>query len=206
MTTKLTSALEPYFSNPKRRDFVRRILFSNMNEHKKIIMETVDHSFGSVLDFGCGTGEFSEIFPSESYHGVDIDSKGVYYAKKSHPKYSFTAISDITDVKESYDLVVLIDTLHHLSPEILKRTLSELQNRVLKTNGKLMVVDDMHPEEQRMMLGKWIFKNDRGGFPRTKEQAVSTISGSFEVVSYKVFQENFVTFYALLATPIRNKA
>src|SRR5580693_8454328 len=103
MPTKLNQVFEPYFSSPKRRDIFRRILCGNMSKQKEAITTIVDHSFNSVLDFGCGTGEFAEIFQNDSYHGVDIDVQGINYAKKFHPKYNFSIINNAKDIKESYD-------------------------------------------------------------------------------------------------------
>lgn len=203
MTSRLTRSVEPFFSNPMRRDTIRRILTGGLKKEKKMVSSFIDPSFKSILDFGCGTGEFSEIFPPKAYHGVDVDSMGIEQARRMHPRYRFSSINSISDVGGKYELIVLIDMVHHLSPDIFRAALTDFKKRLLSTDGTLLIMDPLHPREQKLSLGRWLFAHDRGNFPRTKEQITSDVSSVFKIVSYELFQENLLTFYLLAARHIK---
>jgi cyclopropane fatty-acyl-phospholipid synthase-like methyltransferase len=176
-----------------------------MSNQKAMFKSAISPSYKSVLDLGCGTGEFCTVVSSKVYHGVDTDALGIDQAKELHPGYSFAPMKTVADVKGTYDLIALIDTVHHLSPEIFKATLNEATKRLLKKGGKLLILDAVHPTEQRKWIGDFIFSHDRGNFQRTKSQVMNEISGKFEVVRYEIFQEKVLTFYLLLAKPKASK-
>jgi SAM-dependent methyltransferase len=176
-----------------------------MNKEKQMILSAIDTKSKSIVDLGCGTGEFSEIFSPKNYYGVDIDSPGIEHAKILHPKYKFSAINSVSDLRGKYEVVALIDTAHHLNPDILRSTLSAIRTRLLAANGTLLIVDPVHPTEQKQLLGKWMFANDRGNFQRTKKEITKEILPIFKTKKYTVFQENILTLYLLLAKPIRKK-
>lgn len=205
MPTRLTHILEPIFSDPGRLTFIRSVLQSGLKVEKMMLLKAVKKGnlYRSVLDFGCGTGEFSELFSPSAYYGTDIDKSVINHAKVLHPKYRFSVINRASNLNGKYDLILLISTVHHLSPAILKAALSQFQKRLLKKNGALLIMDPVHPKEQRRLFGNWLFSNDRGDFQRTKRQVFSKIANKFKVISYDTFQENLLTFYLLIAKPIK---
>ena len=152
MPSTLNKIMEPFFASPARRDIVRRLLF-DMRKQKAMLHSAVEPSCRSVLDLGCGTGEFCDAIPAKAYHGVDTDALGIEQAKKVHPNYSFASMRDVSDIEGSYDLIALMDTVHHLSPKIFKATLDEALGRLLTKKGKLLIIDPVHPKEQEQRLG-----------------------------------------------------
>jgi ubiquinone/menaquinone biosynthesis C-methylase UbiE len=66
----------------------------------------------SVLDFGCGLGDFYPYIKTRvsdfSYLGVDINPSFINDAKRSHRGASFQLIDKPTDVKGQFDVVTVI--------------------------------------------------------------------------------------------------
>ena len=199
MVSILTQLVEPYFSDPKRRDIFRRIMQSGMKKEKGMLASSIRHSVKSVLDIGCGTGEFSELFSPTVYHGVDTDKAGIEHAKRVHPKHKFSSFENISELKGKYDVIIFVDTIHHIPSNMLKKIFLYTKNRLLNENGKLVILGAVHPKEQKLLLGNWLFTNDRGEYQRKKEDIESILRGLFRIKSYKIFQENLLTFYLLEA-------
>ena len=66
---------------------------------------------GSVLDFGCGIGDFSEYLKSKNklskYLGVDINPNFIDIAKSSYD-LNFKSITDVSEITGNYDYVCAI--------------------------------------------------------------------------------------------------
>ena len=206
MPSMLNDMMEPFFSSPNRRDIVRRFLLGNMKNQKAMFKSAIASDCKSVLDLGCGTGEFCVVVSPEAYHGVDTDALGIEQAKRLHQGYSFSAMKTAADIPGSYGMVALIDTTHHLSHDILNETFDEAIARLIAPGGKLLIIDAVHPKEQKKWIGSFIFAHDRGNFQRTKEEIMAEVLPKFDVEAYEVFQEKFLTFYKLLAKPKATKA
>ncbi len=203
--TVLNQIMEPFFSNPNRRDMVRRLLLKGMKEQKRILRGAIGPSC-KVLDLGCGTGEFCGAIDRDKYYGVDVDVSGIKAAKKMHPGYRFSSIKGVADINGKYDIVAMIDTVHHLSRREFNAILAATHDRLLVRGGKLLIIDAVHPKEQRKWLGSFTFAHDRGNFQRTRKQVASELAGFFRISRYKVFQESILTFYLIIAQPAKQQA
>jgi 2-polyprenyl-3-methyl-5-hydroxy-6-metoxy-1,4-benzoquinol methylase len=103
-----------------------------------------------ILDLGCGNGRLLELLKDYkiNYLGIDYSSKLIDEAKKdwlasqSGPKYNFK-VADILDLnlKEKFDLVFLIATLHHIPSQKLREKVLLNVKSVLKPNGKLLMTN-----------------------------------------------------------------
>lgn len=66
---------------------------------------------GSVLDFGCGIGDFSKYLKSKNklskYLGVDINPNFIDIAKNSY-NLNFKSITDVSEITGNYDYVCAI--------------------------------------------------------------------------------------------------
>jgi SAM-dependent methyltransferase len=59
---------------------------------------------GTVLDAGCGFGDFSIMFSSHEYTGVDIVPEFIDEARRKYPTKIFH-VGDIKEIDEQYDYV-----------------------------------------------------------------------------------------------------
>jgi 2-polyprenyl-3-methyl-5-hydroxy-6-metoxy-1,4-benzoquinol methylase len=88
----------------------------------------------SILDVGCGTGEFLKYCSSKNWRvsGVEPSEK----ALKAASNLSFEIYSSIAEVNHSFNLITLWHVLEHI-PE-LNTTLQNLRN-LLKDNGTIFI-------------------------------------------------------------------
>lgn len=130
------------------------------NSHDMFIRHIVqDKRPFRVLDIGCGTGEF--ILKLKSYRrdinifGVDISSEMINIAKK---KSTFDRdvdfqIGDVEDMPyddDYFDYVTCAHSFHHYPNK--DKAVNEM-HRVLKNNGKVMIIDGYKDG----FLGRFIF-------------------------------------------------
>ncbi|KPK96052.1 hypothetical protein AMJ80_02150 [bacterium SM23_31] len=121
------------------------------------------HSGEKMLDVGCGTGHFSELFAERGFrvYGIDISAKMVEVAQsKSIPDASF-GVADMADLPfpdEYFDIAASIAALEFVEePE---RMLQEMI-RCIKPGGSVLiaVLNDSSPlSRKRKRRGSEIFK------------------------------------------------
>jgi len=97
-----------------------------------------------ILDLGCGNGRLLELLKDYkiNYLGIDFSEKLIDEAKASKPNFNFI-VGDILDLnlKEKYDLVFLVATLHHIPSQRLREKVLLNVKSVLKPNGKLLMTN-----------------------------------------------------------------
>ncbi|OCL28093.1 hypothetical protein U472_02550 [Orenia metallireducens] len=111
--------------------YINNLISNNFNLHDK-----------KVLDFGCGIGSSCSLFSPDKYLGIDLDSNRIKYAKELYPKYSFRSIKEkgLKDINQSFDYILIIAVLHHISSIDLEDILIELAD-LLNSNGKLLIIE-----------------------------------------------------------------
>jgi 2-polyprenyl-3-methyl-5-hydroxy-6-metoxy-1,4-benzoquinol methylase len=122
---------------------------------------------GSVLDVGCGIGQYAKAARGP-YLGLDLNPRYIEYARKRRggPDREFRA-ADVTEVHrqgERFDLVLMVDFLHHLPDEVCA---SILDARALQSSGAIVSFEPV--TQQSSALGRWIVEHDRGDHVRPLE-------------------------------------
>jgi SAM-dependent methyltransferase len=95
--------------------------------------------FGSLLDVGCGRGEFvsqiREAFPGADFHGIDLSPEMVRMARERGVNADR---SDLCGLNGSYDVITCVfDMLNYLSPDGLGDFMLCLRER-LRPGGTLL--------------------------------------------------------------------
>jgi SAM-dependent methyltransferase len=104
-----------------------------------------------VLEIGCGFGLFGCYFaarnPQLVYHGIDFNALRIAQAKRTAERLGLKNVRFVTGdarselaLEPTYDVVVMMDLLHHL-PDDAKRQLLETVTRRLAPGGRLIVKD-----------------------------------------------------------------
>lgn len=104
-------------------------------------------STSTVLDVGCGTGEFERLLlskqPTQSIVGIDLAEKMLAIARqkcRKYPNASFqkASVSALPFADRSFDVVVSASAFHYFDDPI--AALLEMK-RVLKPDGELIILD-----------------------------------------------------------------
>jgi SAM-dependent methyltransferase len=119
----------------------------------------------SVLDVGCGTGQYCAVTTGR-YLGVDMTERYIDYARRrSHDQTQreFRA-ADVTTLeaeRQTFEIVLMVDFLHHLDDALCERMLATAARLAQRYVISLEPVAEQHGR-----LGRWIIDHDRGDHMR----------------------------------------
>lgn len=138
----------------------------------------------TVLDIGCGNGLSTANIKGNVVVGIDLSITQMVRAKMKWPDKYF-AVADAQNLpfkKESFDYVVAINLLHHISNP--KRVLEEFY-RVLKKGGTLLTVDP-NLTNPIGFIGRGMYKvfNLKRVFPSFPQFALSEDERQFTKCQY----------------------
>jgi SAM-dependent methyltransferase len=149
----------------------------------------------SVLDIGCGIGQYARITRGP-YLGVDLHERYVRCATRIYRgtdrQFRCADVTHLWRENKSYNLVLMVDFLHHLSDEAARTILSEawrLSNR--------QVISFEPVKQQTNWVGQWIIDHDRGEFMRPLDE----VHGLFERAGLPISESR-----ELYLGPIRTRA
>lgn len=176
--------------------FLRKILELNFYGQKKIIRKHFACSSNDrILDFGCGTGDFSVCFPAESYIGIDISEKNIRLASKRYAKRFVLADGKQLPFPESFfSKVFIVGVLHHLSSDECRAALAEI-GRVLKPDGKLLIMEDTKTGFLPIQIVQYF---DQGDFIRPVEEWRKLFVSQFQCEREWVFKNGLCFYSAFL--------
>ena len=100
----------------------------------------------SVVEIGCGTGDILRRLLYNEKFGLDIDRKvlkgldffSVFLNKRTKIK---TLVFDFEkeELEGQYDIIILCNWIHGISPELLKEKINKMFDSNLKLNGEIIV-------------------------------------------------------------------
>lgn len=134
---KLNTILDiPFFYN-----LTQLVLGMNFFSVAADLIKTYEHK--SVLELGCGTGEILKHIRPSSYLGLDINKHYIRHAKTrfENTNIHFWQIDakKIPKVNGYFDLVIIINVIHHLSDSELKTILKSIKKNV--NFGRILLLD-----------------------------------------------------------------
>lgn len=142
-----------------------------------------------ILDAGCGTGEYDNLFyrkKTKKVIGCDINKKSVKYAcsKNKNIVYSISDVRFLPFKNSVADLIFINEVLEHVTNE--DRVILEVY-RVLKENGFIIIFapNKFYPWETHFMIGQ---KNLRFPF-------LSWAPTKIRKIIFRVFNSNYIQIY-----------
>lgn len=113
-----------------KRDYVLRLLGADFS--------------GTLLDYGCGIGllttALSESLPHGAVHGFDLSTESIRIARERGSRATFLDSFSDANALPSYDVILLINVLHHVPPSDRRRFFDSLVPRLAPT-GRLLVLE-----------------------------------------------------------------
>jgi SAM-dependent methyltransferase len=187
-------------ARPTLWNLFRRILEANFREEKRVIgVELLPHARRirreegrepRILDLGCGTGELAPVFLKQGYRyvGIDIEAERIRYAAKTFKKGTFHVMdaSQIDYPDGHFDQILVTGVLHHLSDEQVRGIVREMR-RVLRPDGRALVMEDIALRGSLNLLGKLVHLADEGAHIRLPNQYTPLFQPELDLKSsYKV--------------------
>jgi SAM-dependent methyltransferase len=159
---------------PRLWNTLRRLLEANLRGEKAAVRaELRAWQPGSglrLLDFGCGTGEMTPLFPPESYVGMDLSPIYVGYACRTYgPRFQVMDGTALGYTDGAFDEGLVAGVFHHLPDEAVRAMARELA-RVLKAGGRLLVMEDTHARDWWNLPGRLMHLVDQGGYIRDEHE------------------------------------
>ena len=95
-------------------------------------------SLGKIVDIGCGTGDYCQLFDTKDYLGIDISPKMIERCKNLYPNYLFeVADGDKLDIKDkSINTVLDVAVIEYYDDPL--PHMFEI-NRILENEGNLII-------------------------------------------------------------------
>ncbi|MCL1471185.1 class I SAM-dependent methyltransferase [Argonema antarcticum] len=129
------------------------------NHYHRFLLKQLPSQRQTVLEIGCGTGEFSRLLSKrfERVVAIDLSPNMIEVAKQRSRQFTNIdfQVADVLrwePVAEQFDSIVSIATLHHLSVEGLLPNLKA----ALKPGGRLIILDLLEHESWRDKLSDFI--------------------------------------------------
>ncbi|MGV2831507.1 class I SAM-dependent methyltransferase [Myxosarcina sp. GI1(2024)] len=187
-----------------RNDFDRLARYdkggwNHNNHYHHFLIQQLPKPCHSVLDLGCGTGEFSRLLATraEKVVAIDFSPKTIEIAREryEHRTNVYFLVADILQwdfPTEEFDAIVSIATVHHLPIEIL---LPKLKN-ALKPGGVLMILDLLAHETLRDFASdfiavplNWLFQKTKNRRLKKLPEAVAAMREHIRTDSYLTLSE-----------------
>ncbi len=178
---------------------LRAILQSDFKIEKSIIQEHIPKN-ANVLDFGCGTGQYSGLFEDNKYVGVDVHGPHLNYAKKQFSKKTFITFSEnfiVPQESNLFDWITCFAVVHHVPPEGIKVFREEIL-RLLKRHGRILIVDPVPVPNQKSLWSKFLLSFDRGRFPRIPEKVIEVFGKTVKVEENRTVKIGSYLMYILV--------
>lgn len=148
---------------PALWDAARHVIEAGYRGEKAVIRGELGSLQGVVLDVACGTGIYSPLFPDSSYTGVDLSEGYVARARRKYKGKKFLAMDalDLRFAEASFDAVLMVGFLHHLTDVEVRQALREVK-RVLKPGGTFLLIEDCPTRSRWNLLGRFLQSLDAG--------------------------------------------
>ncbi len=177
-------------------DFILEVLGYGYSQRIKVVklLDLNDDEY--LLDLGSGTGSFLLVakkkHPKTKMAGIDIDPKVLELARKKFQKERVdvelieASANKLPFKDKTFDVVVSSLIFHHLPTEVKKEVLKEVY-RVLKPNGRFLLVD--FGKDDGTIFKLWNILSHLLNVPEAKtleDNANGLIPGFMEEAGFKV--------------------
>jgi len=198
MRNIIYSIVDLIFSSSQIFDRFRSLVHNNFKDEKRIINKYFVKN-KLTLDFGCGAGQFSVLFNPKNYHGVDTDIKYIKFCKNKHKgNFSLIKKSPPYNFKSKFFEQILISAVaHHINDKEFLFILKELK-KILKDNGKIMIIDHFTKKHQKNILCRILIDLDRGKYFRDLNEMTNLCSKYFKIGKGALFKNSIYKDYVLI--------
>lgn len=186
--------------NPFFYNSIRKIIAGDQEKTKAFVKKWLKRSrVRSIVDVGCGTGDFFDRNMDVPYMGIDINPQYISFAKKKY-KTNRQALFLCVNLLSSgylkgkqYDGVIFVSMMHHFSDE----DIDKIFNRIKKFKPKVIVIADIIPDPPGVFR-KIIVKLDRGSYIRSPEEKLLMLKQYFRVVHSEIIYSRLAVQFGVI--------
>jgi ubiquinone/menaquinone biosynthesis C-methylase UbiE len=167
-----------YLDRPALLDFRQKLFSLGRQTNKQWLTRLIKPSASEfVLDVGCGTGRYAELFDC-AYYGIDTNSDYISYAGKKH-KGTFQVMnaSSLKFPDKMFHHVFSVGLLHNMSDDNVTKTLEEMK-RICIPGGTIVIIEAVYPTNKVNVIGYVLLRLDPGHFARHLDQLTGLVSKS----------------------------
>ena len=194
--------LEAALSTPRVWHFLRKLPEFDYRRTKERIRRILGDESGTVLDLGCGTGEYAELFSANRYVGLDLSPHFVRYASARLPGFVFL-VGDAQRLPfedDRFHRVLVNGIIHHLDDGSADRLLGEVE-RIVRPSGDVLVIEDV-PSSAANLPGRLMHAMDQGDHIRTAEAYAELIGRHLSITRTDAYRSG-ICEYALFEAVAR---
>jgi ubiquinone/menaquinone biosynthesis C-methylase UbiE len=192
----LHALIEKLSNYPRFFLFCRSLLEANFTAIRKTIREHLasDPEI-RVLDVACGPGAFSDLFPEQSYTGIDINSRYIDYAKTHYRGDFFVQDARALDFPDAqFDEALVYGVLHHLDDDDVTEVAKSLR-RVVRPGGAVLVIEDIPTESKLNFVGHLLHWIENGHFIRPADDYRRLLSAHFRIEEERLFRSGVCDYF-----------
>jgi SAM-dependent methyltransferase len=198
--TRWTTLLHRIASHPAAYDRIQRVAGVGI-VHRHVAPWLRFTPGALVLDVGGGTGRLKTMMTGGVRHiCLDLErpklSRYVTTYRDARPLQADATALPVRD--GTVDAVTLALVTHHLTDDQIEHVIDEAA-RVLGRDGVLLLYDAVWAPARR--TGRFLWKHDRGRYPRTAEQIATALRRRFDITEAKQFGV-FHAYTAFLCRPM----
>ena len=152
---------------------------------------------GSLLDYGCGTGEFLQEAQRQKWtvRGIEPSEKARGQARGKLPKQVVSTLSELPE-EESYDVVTLFHVLEHIHS--LRKTLKGILNHLKSGSYLVIAVPNPHSEDATRYGSHWAGYDVPRHLYHFSKKSMSVIQDEFALELVQVKPMVFDSYYVSL--------
>ena len=186
-------------------NLLRDILENGFKKQKQYIRDklfTQELRGEKILDLGCGTGTYAQLFDEHSYIGLEINQDYIKYAKQCKEGNFVLGNACCLPFKNgAFGSVCSIAVFHHLPEAQILDILKEVK-RVIGYSRLFLLMDQV--DIRVNFLIDWLFRLiryfDKGKFIRTPQDNLNILAKEpdFDIIDSWTFRNCLITYQGIL--------
>lgn len=173
-------------------------------EESELLLNKIDFENKKILEIGCGTGRWAEVFHDkcDSYLGIDYSEDLIEIAKENYnyDNCHFQVLSasqlDTADllVNAPFDIVIITGVLIYFNDDTIKKMIKDL-NSLCASNKTIYIRETLSFLETRLTLKDFFSENleaDYNAIYRTDDEFldfIKGIDGNITIETDEIFDE-----------------
>lgn len=124
--------------------------------HHKILSDNMENLHGKrVLDLGCGIGRFTEFLQSRGAEVTGVDFCEDMLSLYTGCEKVCTSVNKLPFEDKSFDVILSVWTLQHLTIKLLIETVKEL-DRILVTGGTVYIIEQVSEDGYDEIASRYV--------------------------------------------------